>query len=94
MSMLDRVTMAESDASELSGSGSDDEHFEDETLSVEDAGTGAALSRQNSAQPGQNILQCFWGLASVSDEERRASAVTLLLHLKAAQDTGKVCVEC
>ena len=37
-----------------------------------------------------NILQCFWGLASVDEEERTSNALALLSHLRTAQSKRKV----
>ena len=57
-----------------------------------DSGLGAVSSPSRPTQESANLLQCFWGLASVDETERAASAANLLALLRAAQDNHKVCV--
>jgi hypothetical protein len=91
--MIDFVNMAKSDSPELSASESEDQLSDAESESeMNEVAPGASLLRQNSAQPNSYILQSFWGLASVKDDERRANATTLLINLRIAQASHNVCL--
>lgn len=79
-----------SDSSEAAMEHEDVSDAEGQDTSDNEETIGAAPAATKANDGKSNLLQCFWGLASIDEAERTASAATLLGNLRVAQDNYKV----
>lgn len=72
----------------MSGQSEDELSQEDEeAMELAPCASGSPNGKP-AAEP--NILQSFWGLASIKEDERLHSALTLLMHVRKAQGNRMV----